>query len=48
MYSQHFKLTNGPNKLEYCITQGWKGLPGANTLAYWAHSRVMKKMEYCE
>jgi hypothetical protein len=31
-------LTNKPNKLERYITQGWKDLPGTNTLAYWAHS----------
>jgi hypothetical protein len=36
-------LTNGPNKLHCCITQGWKGLPGPNTLAYWVHSWVTKE-----
>jgi hypothetical protein len=25
---------NGPNKLECCITLGWKGLPVTCTLAY--------------
>ncbi len=29
-------LTNVPNKLEYYITQAWKGVPGTNTLAYLA------------
>jgi hypothetical protein len=28
------KLMNGPNKLEYYITLGWKGLIVKNTLAY--------------
>ncbi len=38
---------NGPNKenkLEFHITQGWKGLSVTNTLAYWAYSKVKKKM----
>ncbi len=26
------------NKQERCITFGWKGLPGTNTLAHWAQS----------
>ncbi len=37
-YSQHqnfFELMNGANKLEYYITNDWKGLPGTNTLAYY-------------
>jgi hypothetical protein len=25
------------NKLEVYITLGWKGLPGTDTLAYWAY-----------
>jgi hypothetical protein len=25
----------GPNKPEYFITQGWKGLPEKNSLTYW-------------
>jgi hypothetical protein len=32
-----FIFTNGPNKLEYGITQDWKGLPLKNTLAYCAY-----------
>ncbi len=32
---------NGPNKLECYITLGWTGLPGTNTLAYWAHLTPM-------
>jgi hypothetical protein len=31
-------FTNGPNKLDLYITQGWKGLQGRNTLAHWTHS----------
>ncbi len=30
-----FLLTNGPNKLEYYITLGRKGLLWTNTLAFW-------------
>jgi hypothetical protein len=37
-----------PNKLECCITLGWKSLPGTNTLAYWAHCFVTEKMKCCE
>ncbi len=40
-----FKLTNGPNKLKYFITQDRKGLHVTNTTAYWAHSQVRKKMK---
>jgi hypothetical protein len=29
---------NELNKLEFYITQGWKGMPWKNALAYWAHS----------
>ncbi len=39
---------NGPNKLEFFIKLGWKGLPVINTLAYWAHLEVMNKMKSCE
>jgi hypothetical protein len=28
---------NGPNKLKCYATLGWKGLPEAKRLAYWAH-----------
>ncbi len=41
-------LTNGSYKLQHYITLGWKGLPGTNTLANWAHSYVSKKMKCCE
>ncbi len=43
-----YQLTNGPNKPEWFTTLCWKGLPGTNNLAYWAHSKVMKKMKCCE
>jgi hypothetical protein len=33
-------LMNWLNKLECCITRGWKALPGANTLAYWAQTWI--------
>jgi hypothetical protein len=39
------KHTNKPNKLECCITLGCKGYPETNTIAYWAHSKVTKKMK---
>jgi hypothetical protein len=32
-----------PNKLECFIIVGWKGLPGTNTQAYYAHSEAMEK-----
>ncbi len=28
------QLSNGPNKLEFYITLGWKDMPGTNTIAY--------------
>jgi hypothetical protein len=28
---------NRPNKSECYVTLGWKGLPGTNTVVYWAH-----------
>ncbi len=31
------RIQNDPNKLECYIKQGWKGLSGTNSLAYWAH-----------
>jgi len=31
------ELTNGPNNIEYYITEGRKGLSETNTLAYWAY-----------
>ncbi len=42
------QLTNGPNKVECYITLGLKGLTGTNTQAYWAHSKVTKKMKCFE
>jgi hypothetical protein len=27
------------------ITLGWKGLPGPNTLAYWAYLKIIKKIK---
>ncbi len=41
-------LMNGPSKLESYITLGWKGMSKTNTLAYWAHSKVTKKMKSSE
>jgi hypothetical protein len=38
---------NGPNKLEFYITQGTKDLQDINTLAYWAHWQVAKKTKCC-
>jgi hypothetical protein len=38
--SQHFIFfihTNGPNKLEFSMTKGWKGMSVINALAYCAH-----------
>ncbi len=32
------QLMNGLNKLESYPSLGWKGLPGTNNPAYWAHS----------
>ncbi len=39
---------DGSKKQECYITVGYKGLPGTNTQAYWAHSYVTKKMQSCE
>jgi len=36
---------NGPQQLEFYITLGWKGLPGKNTLAIWAHFLNYKENE---
>ncbi len=30
------------------IRPGWKGLPGTNTLAYFARSKVTKKIKCCK
>ncbi len=34
-------LTNRPNKLDCFTTLGWNIWQGTNTLAYWAHWKVM-------
>jgi len=39
---------NELNKLKCLITLCRKGLPGANTLAYWAYSSVTRKKMCCE
>ncbi len=41
-------LKHGPNKLEFYIWLGWTDLLGAKTLAFWAHSEVMKIIKCCE
>ncbi len=42
------KLKSGPIQLECNITIGQASLSVTNTLAYWAHSLVMKKRKCCE
>ncbi len=42
------QLTYWPNKLECQISLGWICLSGTNTLAYWTHSLLMKKLKCCE
>ncbi len=42
------QFINGHNKLGCCITRGYIGSQGANTLAYRAHSKVTKKIECFE
>ncbi len=37
---------NEPNKLECYITLDIKGFIVTNTLAYWEHSQVKKKMKW--
>jgi hypothetical protein len=39
---------NGPNSVQCYITLSWKGLPGINTLVYWAPLQVTKTMKCCE
>ncbi len=46
--SFYSKIKNRPNKLECYIALGWKGLLPDNTIAYWAHLYVMKKMKCSE
>jgi len=41
-------LTNGPKKLDCYIAIAQKGWEVINTLACWAHSEVLKKMNCCE
>jgi hypothetical protein len=38
--------TNRLGKLDCYITLIWKVLPRTKTLAYWAHSEVMKKIDW--
>ncbi len=42
------QLTNGPSKLEYNNTLGWKGFPETNTLAYRAIATLQEKNIYFE
>ncbi len=37
------KLTNGTNKLKGYITLSWKGQFGANTRAFWALYKLLRK-----
>jgi hypothetical protein len=37
-----FVVFKWPNKLEYYITLGQKGLKVTNTVAYWVYSKVIK------
>jgi hypothetical protein len=47
--SQHFiYFINRPTELECSITLGWKVLSQTNTLAFWAHLYVPKKMKFFE
>jgi hypothetical protein len=39
---------NGPNMLECFIALGWKVLPMATTLAYWAFTLAMITIKFCE
>jgi hypothetical protein len=41
-YEESGVLWTGPNKLQCCITIGWKGLSDTNTLAFWSRMLVMK------
>ncbi len=50
-HSQHFIFFityEWLNKLDCYITLGWKDLTVANTLAYWAYLKGIKKMKCCE
>jgi hypothetical protein len=38
------QLKSEPYKLECRITLGWKGLPVTNTLAYWTHQKLRRKL----
>jgi hypothetical protein len=45
----HFLRNSQMDPIRFCcITLCWKVLPWTNTLAYWSHSWVMKKVESCE
>ncbi len=37
-------LTNWPYAIKCCVTHCCNGLPRTNALAYWAHSKVTKKI----
>jgi hypothetical protein len=39
---------NGPNKLECYITLGCQSLSETNTVTYWAHLLVTKRIKCCE
>jgi hypothetical protein len=43
-----FQPTNGPNKPGFLSLASLSNPVYCNTLAYWAHSYVMKKMKCCE
>jgi hypothetical protein len=43
----HFLLSSQIGRGCY-DTQGWKGLPETNTLAYWVHLWVTEKIRFCE
>jgi hypothetical protein len=42
------KLKNGSNKLEWLLVASDSSLLLCNTVAYWPHSKVTKKMKFCE
>jgi len=39
--------SNRSNKLEYYIILSWKGLGGANSLAFWVWPKVTNKIKCC-
>ncbi len=49
--SQHFIFFENYEWAQYARELGyakWRGLAGKNTVAYWVHLKVMKKMKCCE